>query len=1015
MSQIAGENQGGRYWRSLEDLNDSPAFRRFMEQEFPASALEAMGSATRRQFLKLMGASAVLAGFAGCGSPQEKILPYAHRPEDRTPGMPVRYATALELAGVATGLLVTSYDGRPIKVEGNPRHPGSLGATSAVTQTSVLELYDPDRSKSVIRRDGGETRAADWAAFDAVAAELSTRFRARRGEGLRVLSEASASPTLLDLRLRFHRLYPAARWAEYEPLSRDNERAGALLAFGKPFRTHLALERASVIVCLDADILFSHPDAVRHARMFAAGRRAENGKMSRLYVAESVFSLTGGMADHRFPMRSGEVIAFARDLAAALFEEGLEIPVPVGIRSALAPASEGRQFSFARAVARDLLRHRGETIVTAGSRQPAEVHALCHLLNEALGNLGRTVTMTPDADPERPAHVEAIRSLTHEMRSGRVEMLLILGGNPVFDAPVDLAFDEALRSVETSIHLSLYENETSRAATWHLPRAHPLESWGDVRAYDGTISIVQPLIAPLYDGRTSVELLASLVDAPSVKGHDLVRETFMSVRDDEVTEAAWERALHDGVVAGSGFRTEVPRAQMDAITAAIGKTTMPRQEAGLEIVFRQDAGLFDGRFANNGWLQELPDPMTKVTWDNPVLLSPADAAELGLLSRDLVVLEHDGRTLEAAVYVMPGQAQGSVTISVGYGRRAAGGIGDGVGFDAYQLRASARMGFARGLQIRPTGRRTALATTQDHFAIDRVGLAERGRRLGELYREADLETYRAHPEFAKHAGTHPPLASLWSEHTYEGHRWGMAIDLSACVGCGACVVACQAENNIPIVGKEQVDRGREMHWIRVDRYFSGEPDSPKVVHQPVACHHCENAPCEQVCPVAATVHDRDGLNVMVYNRCIGTRYCSNNCPYKVRRFNFFNYNGKKPETLKMVSNPDVTLRARGVMEKCTFCVQRISAVKIAAKNARRSIADGEITPACAQACPAGAIVFGDLNDPASQVSRLQAADRSYAMLAGLNIKPRTWYLAKLRNPSADLREMEGGAEHAARG
>jgi len=1007
MPPVSGPATGKTYWRSLDELADTPEFRKFVESEFPNFAPELLASPSRRRFLKLMGASLAMAGLTGCRWPKETIAPHGSRPEGRTPGESVQYATAMELGGSAVGLLITSYDGRPIKVEGNPGHPISRGATNAFAQASVLELYDPDRSKGVMQRQGDQTFYRSWDQFAAYARRHFDALRADGGKRLCVLSESSSSPSLADMRERFGRAFPAAKWWEYEPISRDNERLGSVRAFGQAWRTHYALDRADVIVSLDADLLMDHPAAIGHARDWAVGRdvdeqgqrRGTERAMNRLYVVESAHSVTGSMADHRLAVPARRVEAVALHLASCLIERGVAVP---SVGNALSRSSRPVEADFVEALAEDLLAHRGRCVVAVGPRQGAAVHALAHALNAALGAVGTTVSYTEEIEPDRPTHAEAITTLSTDMRDGEVDTLLILGGNPVFDAPADLEFGQGLDAVKTVIHLSLFPNETSQRCTWRLSRAHYLESWGDVRAYDGTISVVQPLIEPLYDGKTPIEVLALVIGDQPAKGYDVVRRTLQASSGGADFDTRWRRALHDGIVPGSAWPTAEPPLKRGGWAAELAERVRGgTAEAGqVELVFTPDSHVYDGRFANSGWLQEMPDPLTKLTWDNAAIIAPVDAERMGLRRGDMVRLEAAGQTLEMPVTVLPGQAEGSVTVSLGYGRTAAGRVGNGTGFDAYRLRTVAAMEVVTGVTLTSTGRRTMLAVTQDHHAIDsRVGRRERDKRLGMLYREADLEEYRRHPDFAQHAVHHLPLVSMWREHEYEGHRWGMTVDLNKCTGCSACVVACQAENNIAVVGKEEVDRGREMHWIRIDRYFRGQPGAPQVAHQPVACHHCANAPCEQVCPVAATVHSSEGLNDMVYNRCIGTRYCANNCPYKVRRFNWFNNHKDLTETEKMAFNPEVTVRARGVMEKCTFCVQRINAVKIDAKNEARPIADGEITPACAQACPTQAIVFGELNDAESRVARLQADRRAYAMLGELNVKPRTQYLAKLRNPA----------------
>ena len=1034
MPSVKPTMTGRQYWRSLDELADTPAFRAFVEREFPEGTWEQCGPATRRQFLKVMGASFALAGLTSCRWPEEKIVPYARRPEGRNPGVPVQYATAFELGGVATGLLVTSYDGRPIKIEGNPLHPYSGGAANAIMQASILDLYDPDRSRRIIRRERGRETTQTWDDFVGFARPHFAALRQQGGKGLCVLSEISSSPSLADMRERFLKAFPEAKWYEYEPIHRDNEINGFILAFGRAYRAHYHLDRAKVIVCLDADLLMTHPAALQYARDFAEGRQpdGQDAEINRLYAIESVLSVTGSVADQRYPVRSAEVPTVVRRLLLELANRGLAMPwLSDSLRSRLESVTKGLPPTpFVSQIAEDLLANKGRCIIAAGPRQADDVHAIVHLLAAALGCIGRTTTFTeePTARGKR-ATLDDFAILAEDMKAGRVETVVILGGNPVFDGGPDIDFATALGGVRTTIRLGLYDDETSYHSTWHVPRAHFLESWGDARAYDGTVSIIQPLIDPLYEGKTPIELVAAMMDDPTVRGYDIVRRTFrQQFAVDGDVEAAWRKALHDGVIENTRWPPVVPAVRTGVESAWIARDSNgrdPSPASGFEVVFVPGHNTYDGRFANNAWLQELPDPITKLTWDNAALISPADAAGLGARTGDVLRLEREDRAVEIGIVVLPGQAAGSITLSLGYGRRRAGRVGDGVGVDVNALRRSPLVALERtgvltktvgaswgyesffgGVRATRTNRFHEFAVTQDHHTIDKVGLEERQRRVGgpgevgEVVREATIVHYREHPDFAKHAVHVPELNQLFADPVaYDGHKWAMAIDLNRCTGCSACVVACQAENNIPVVGKDQVIRRRIMHWMRIDRYFKGGPDNPSVIYQPMACVHCENAPCEQVCPVAATVHDSDGLNVMVYNRCVGTRYCSNNCPYKVRRFNYFNLHKDLPETVKMMFNPDVTVRSRGVMEKCTYCLQRIRQAKIRARNEKRELLDGEVVPACAQTCPTGAIVFGDLNDPESRVRGLIADPRSYAVLAELNVRPRTHYLAKLRNPA----------------
>ena len=786
--------------------------------------------------------------------------------------------------------------------------------------------------------------------------------------------------------------------------------AGAALAFGRHYRPQYDLAHADVIVDLDADLLHADSAALRNAREFAAGRKPETGHMNRLYVFENSPTVTGGMADHRFAIGATSIPAVAACLAAELvLNQGLSLPGGAGLgRSDLEPFRDhpARPASIA-AVARDLIAHRGRSVVATGPRQPASVHALCHLLNRALGNVGQSVAYQPV--PEVSAELAGIDELTTRLHAGEIDTLLILGGNPVYNASADLDFAGALDKTQTSIHLSDKIDATSARCSWHINRAHYLESWGDLCAPDGSYLAVQPLIEPLYDGKTDLELLAVLVEHPGRTAYDSVRATYnqrtggrgAAPTDSPRFEKRGRRLLHDGFAAGSAIAPDTPRLGGHRLRLTDAHHALGPDD--LELVFAGDRSLFDGRFADNSWLQELPDFMTKLTWDNAAVVAPATAEALGVVHGDLLELTWQQRTLTAPVYVLPGQAAWSITVNLGYGRQDAGRVGKNVGCDTYRLRTSSAPWSGVGVQARRTGGQQLLACTQEHHAIDTRGAHERADRVPRLVRETDLAHYREHPDFVRHQGIHhPPLVSLWQEKEYTGHAWGMSIDLNACIGCNACVMACQSENNIPVVGKQQVANGREMHWIRLDRYFQGDPAEPRVANQPVACVHCELAPCEGVCPVAATTHSDEGLNTMAYNRCVGTRYCANNCPYKVRRFNWFNFQDDVPKTRQMVYNPDVTVRARGVMEKCTYCVQRIETARIDARNRHEPLRDGDIVTACQQTCPTDAIVFGDLNDPASSVAALRDDSRAYDLLGYLNIKPRTSYLGRVRNPNPEL-------------
>ncbi|PWB46327.1 MAG: molybdopterin oxidoreductase [Candidatus Methylomirabilota bacterium] len=1003
-----GGARGKGYWRSLEELAGSEEWQEFLDHELATFAFDWMDGVSRRRFLQLMGASLALAGLGGCGSAapaptNEKIVPYVKQPEEIIPGKPLFFATAMPLAGFVSGVLVESHEGRPTKIEGNPDHPASLGATDAFAQASILTMYDPDRSQ-VVARAG---RISTWSAFfNEVDLALQAQ-QAGRGAGLRILTETVTSPTLAHQLQALLARFPSARWHQYEPAGRDAARAGARLAFGEAIHTYYRVDKADVILALDAEFLASGPGSVRYARDFAGGRRVRTGhaEMNRLYAIESTPSVTGAMADHRLAVRPSDIDSVTRAIAQ-------ELGVPV--QPAAPVTLNASQARWVAALARDLIHHRGSSLVVPGDQQPPAVHALAHAMNRALGNAGQTVIYTDPVEADPVDQVESLRELVRDIEAGRVAILVIIGGNPAFTAPADLRFADSLSKVALRVHLSLYEDETSALCHWQIPEAHYLEAWSDGRAYDGTVSIIQPLIAPLYGGKTAHEVIAALMEGPDTSAYDIVRDYWKSRTNVKDFELFWQTALHDGLIAGTACPPKSVALKQGSGTQAPSNTAqravppVPRshEAKSLEIIFRPDPTIFDGRFANNGWLQELPKPLTKLAWDNAALMSPATAERLGLSYRigwtggehgtvyaDLIELHYRGRMMRAPAWIVPGHADDCVTIHYGYGRTKAGKVGSGAGFNVYAIMTSDAPLGAPGLAINKTGEQYPLACTQFHHSIE-------GRHLA---RAGTIEQYLKHPAFAQEVEPEPPQQlSLYPGFQYDGYAWGMAIDLNACTGCGVCVVACQAENNSPIVGKAEVRRGREMHWLRIDRYYQGGPDNPQTVHQPVLCMHCENAPCELVCPVGATNHSAEGLNDMVYNRCVGTRYCSNNCPYKVRRFNFLQYSDFTAPSLKLLRNPNVTVRSRGVMEKCTYCMQRINAARIAAEKDDRQIRDGEIATACQAACPSQAIVFGNINDPDSRVSTLKAESLNYGLLTGLNTRPRTTYLAKLRNPNAEI-------------
>jgi molybdopterin-containing oxidoreductase family iron-sulfur binding subunit len=985
------------YWRSLDELADSPDFRRFLEREFQDP--ENISPVTRRRFLQLMGASIALASAAGCRWEEDYLVPLSARPEGFAPGVPRHFSTTWDFMGVGQPLVITSYDGRPIKVEGNDEHPMSLGATSTFAQAMILELYDPERSKLVLSKGAEKT----WTDFFNVWKGLDKAFKANGGEGLAFLGLETSSQIARGVQSRLQKAFPKARFVSYEPIGRENVRAGAKLAFGAEMEPVFNLERADIIASFDCDLLHGEPASLAYQRGFARRRSPDEGEMNRLYAVESTYSPTGGMADHRLPLRSEQIGVLIAALEAKVMGEPLPKAEFLG---------DKKIQEFLNALAEDLLAHKGKALVAVGPQQPAWVHAKAFNIGAKIGSFGSTLRFRNA--PPGDAGIPALASLAGEMKAGKISTLFILEGNPVFDAPKDLDFEGSLRKVGTSIHLGARWNETGKVATWHLPLSHPFESWGEAEGADGSLCLSQPLIEPLYGSASRIELLSFLDKGTWTKGKELVREWFDSRKGNKAGD--WKKALIRGFIPGGGFASVGAPKRVELPKLSATATTKDLPQGQVELVFGADRSTFDGRFANNSWLQELPDFITKLTWDNAAFIAFKTAEGLGLKNGDMIRLSHGGRSMEMPAYLLPGQAEGSVFLPLGYGRREAGTVGgskergvDPVGFDTNLLRTSKAAWIAAGAKVEPTGAHFTLAMTQDHFAIDAIGMQGRAEKVKTLILEADLEEYKKDPEVvSEEEKGFLETPSLFTELEYKGeHQWGMSIDLSKCTGCNACVVACQSENNIPVVGKEQVLHGREMHWLRIDRYFSGEPEDPQIVQQPMPCLQCELAPCEEVCPVGATTHSEEGLNDMAYNRCVGTRYCANNCPVKVRRFNYFNYfkdvdYDESYEVKKLVFNPEVTVRHRGVMEKCTFCVQRIKAAKIPAKNEGRILKDGEIKTACEQVCSAEAISFGDLKDEGSRVTKHHSNPRGYEVLPELKLKARTKYLARIRNPNKKL-------------
>jgi molybdopterin-containing oxidoreductase family iron-sulfur binding subunit len=1012
LSSLTGQN----YWRSLGELADSDDFREHLEREFPRGASEWVGNdpVSRRNFLKLMGASLALAGVVGCTrQPDEKIYPYTNAPEDLIPGIPQYYATAMAMGGYATGLLVESHLGRPTKIEGNVDHPASLGATDLFAQGAILTFYDPERSQVVSNL--GQT--SEWETFTAALEEQLAAHAGNGGEGIRLLTETVTSPTLIAQVDALLETYPNVVWHQYEPLARDNARAGAIMAFGEPVETIYDLSAADVVLTLDADILMLGPGSLRYARQYADRRRIwedDGENLNRLYSIEATFSVTGGTADHRLAATPREIEALTRLIAQGV---GVNVAQMQGLEL------DERSTTWINGLLSDLNDNRGSCVVVAGDQQPPTVHALAHAINSRLGNVGNTVFYTdPVAASSTDGAVtqlESLQTLVSDMEAGNVDTLLIIGGNPVFTAPVDVAFAQALENVPFSVHMGIYHDETAALCTWHIPEMHFLEAWTDMRAFDGTITIVQPLIAPLFQSRTPAQVLAAMNGSPDMSSYQIVRNFWEANSPDDNIERFWQISLNDGLVADSALRTRELTATLDNLPEPPALLEVHEQANLMEVTFRPDYSVWDGRFVNNGWLQELPRPLTRLAWDNAALISPRTAIEMFDLGLDvnnlspqdyeglnasngrMVEVTYSGNTLELPFWIVPGHPDNTITIHLGYGHTEnVGTIGTNVGFNAYALRTSAAL-WSGPATVALTNRNHPLVTTQEHHAME-------GRAI---VRAGTIDQYREEPGFMgmmPQFPNHPDRALFQDLFPYEeGHSWGMAIDLNACIGCNACVIACQAENNIPIVGKGEVAMGREMHWLRLDRYFGGDLNNPVLYRQPMACVQCELAPCEIVCPVNATVHDHEGLNTMIYNRCVGTKYCSNNCPYKVRRFNFFQYQDETTPTFKLMRNPDVSVRSRGVMEKCTYCIQRIKVATINEKNTDTPLSDGAIQTACQQVCPTQAIVFGDLNDPESKVNKLKQSLINYGVLEELNFFPRTTYLGRLSNPNPEIGAVAG--------
>ena len=1069
---------GKHYWRTLGEYSRSAEFQQWLEREFPPGAAELNGDEwSRRDFMKLMGASMALAGvgLTSCHRPELHLVPFTKNVEWTIPGKFLYYATAMPRRSGAIPLVATTVDGRPIKLEGNPLHPASGGATDTFVQASILDLYDPSRSQRFVHK--GKT--IDRAEFDTYIGKLRETLQGQQGEGLAFLIDETYSPTRERLRAELEKMFPAMRWCVYEPLPTAGQTVATQSAFGSGSRLIPKFDRADVVIALDSDFLDCGQGDLESVRGFTSRRRVKSSadNMNRLYVVENRFTLTGAMADHRLRCPASQIPAFALALAQKVL--GATNDAALGtVIGAMQNAGAAFDQQWITEAANDLLAKPGASLVLVGASQPVAVQMLGYAINAALKNIGQTLVVRQL--PHNPRTMD-ISQLASDINDGRVKQLFIFGGDPVYNAQRGLAQEkennlpldwaDLQKKVPEVVRLGYHEDATSALSHWHIPAAHYLESWGDALTAGGDYLSIQPMILPIFGGVSQIELLNALLGRPKPEGPELVQETFRATNPPGDFQTAWTNFLHDG------FAGHVqPRDQPTAFNPNVGGaqnqgfSTWPAAPTpdSPEIVLTASYEMDDGRYANNGWLQELPDPITKLTWDNGALISPAYAKKLGVLTGDLLQItineknaggQSVKRELVIAAIVSPGHADNSVSITLGYGRKmpqfdglpyAGGalkerpGITEQSGFNAYFLRTAANPHFVAAgtngidtVRVTKVGRTYPFSFTQEHFNIEGRGLV----------REATLERYRAENDFAKKIPGEEELVerpvSIYSHPPLDApQQWGMAIDLNVCTGCSACVIACQAENNVPVVGKLQVSHGRIMHWMRIDRYYATKkgynqdrndlPENPEIVHQPMACQHCENAPCETVCPVNATVHSEDGLNVMAYNRCVGTRYCSNNCPFKVRRFNFFDYTqrpvGKRkvvgalniyeeyfaplttkgaPDTIKMQKNPNVTVRMRGVMEKCTFCVQRIEEAKIAALARAGASPDTLIprdsfTTACAQACPNDAIVFGNIKDPESRVSKMKEQDRNYRLLDYLNIQTRNSYLARLRNPNPKM-------------
>ncbi|MBV8737529.1 MAG: TAT-variant-translocated molybdopterin oxidoreductase [Alphaproteobacteria bacterium] len=964
------------YWRSLEELAESPGFAEIVEREAPRFR-GMLGPLDRRNFMRLMAAAMALSGLSDCGPEPDprQLLPYIQQPPGIVPGHANFYATATTREGYATGVLVAHLMARPVKVEGNPAHPASLGAASAIMQASILELYDPRRTQTIL----GQGQIDSWEHLITALFERREQLLPHRGAGLRLLTGTVTSPSLSAQIKALQQQFPEMRWHQWEPINRDNEHIAIQRSFGRPLDKIYNLDNADIVFAVESDLISSVPGWLAYARQFAAHRRPDEtgGKMSRIYAIESTPTLIGAKADHRLPLSPTELVATMRYLAAA-----------TGAGPSDWKQVQVREAAWLDAAAQDLLQHHGRVLVHAGREQPVEIHLIADAINGALGAFGTTIRTIEPVAASPVLMRQSLEELVSDMAAGRVDTLMMLDTNPVYNAPANLDFATALKRVPMSVSLSLYADETAVASTWMVPAAQEYEAWGDARAFDGTITIQQPQVRRLYEGHSPHELLAVLQGNTLPIDYELVRTFWQGEAHQRGIgdfERFWHESLRIGIVESSAAPPAAATPAAGVLTSLPARVELP--QPGIPLIFRPDLLVWDGRYTNNPWLLEMPRPFTRLTWDNAALIAPATAKRLNLDTGDVLEITYRGRQVRAPVFVLPGQAPECITLPLGFGHQA-GALGAGIGFDAYHLRISEEMWTAAGATLSRTGETFSLATTQGH---DRVA----GR---DLIREGTLTEFRENPGFLQH---HQPDESLYPPYKYPRYAWAMAIDLNSCIGCQACAVACQAENNVPVVGKDMVLQNREMHWLRIDRYYSGPAENPGIAFEPVPCMHCEDAPCEVVCPVHATVHDHEGINLMVYNRCVGTRFCSNNCPYKVRRFNFYGFAYQEDRPAESW-NPQVTVRNRGVMEKCTYCIQRVRTAQIEADKQNILVPDGAVMTACQQSCPTQAIIFGNRNDPESAVVRRKSSPLDYVLLDELNTRPRTSYTALIRNPNPQI-------------